>query len=68
MAYSSFGIFPILQEGGSWSSLTMVSPRRLVTVTGLGGISGPNVQSFFTALAGALLLLLATRWLFGKAA
>jgi uncharacterized membrane protein YeaQ/YmgE (transglycosylase-associated protein family) len=40
----------------------------IASVTGLGGISGPNVQSFFTALVGAVLLLLATRWLFGKAA
>ena len=29
------GILPMLQLGGSWSSLTTVSPRRDVTVTGV---------------------------------
>ena len=37
------------------------------SVTGIGGISGPNIPSFFTALFGAVALLLVTRALWKTA-
>ena len=40
----------------------------VASMTGLGGISGPNIQSFAIALVGAIGLLLVTRLLFAKAA